>query len=311
MNDQVDRARLDVLRKDLDRWSYEYHVLDQPTGSDAEYDETMRELLRLEDANPELVTPDSPSQRVGAPAQSAFAKVVHPVPMLSLSNVFDRESLDAWYGRAQRAAGRDTMALVTEPKIDGLAIALTYVNGVLEVGATRGDGYVGENVTANVQTIKTIPYRLKASADYPIPSRIEVRGEVYMKKSDFEALNSRILEAGGEPFMNPRNSSAGSLRQIDPRKTKERPLSFYTWDIGYLEGFTRPDSHFVAMRSISKSMALSPRSTLFTFRMRSASFRASRVGRPRTSSRLFRRPRKSRISSSRSVVPEHSTRLLF
>ena len=250
MTDQDVRLRLESLRKDLDRWSYEYHVLDQPTVSDAEYDETMRELVRIEDTNPELVTPESPSQRVGAPAKSAFSKIVHPVPMLSLSNVFDRESLDAWFGRAQRAAGRQEMALVTEPKIDGLAIALTYVNGVLEVGATRGDGYVGENVTANVQTIKTIPYRLSESEDYPIPSRIEVRGEVYMKKSDFEALNERILEAGGEPFMNPRNSSAGSLRQIDPRKTKERPLSFYTWDIGYLEGFSRPDSHFETLQML-------------------------------------------------------------
>jgi DNA ligase (NAD+) len=250
MTEQDVRARLEILKKDLDRWSYEYHVLDQPTVSDAEYDEAMRELKRIEEAYPELVTPDSPSQRVGAPAQTAFAKVIHPIPMLSLSNVFDRESLDAWFGRAQRAAGKESMTLVTEPKIDGLAVALTYVNGVLEVGATRGDGFVGENVTANLRTIKTIPYRLEESANYPIPSRIEVRGEVYMKKSDFEALNARILEAGGEPFMNPRNSSAGSLRQIDPKKTRERPLSFYTWDIGYLEGFPRPDSHYDTLQML-------------------------------------------------------------
>jgi DNA ligase (NAD+) len=250
MTEQDVRARLETLRKELDRWNYEYHVLDQPTVSDAEYDEAMRELRRIEEANPELVTPESPSQRVGAPAQTAFAKVIHPIPMLSLSNVFDRESLDAWFGRAQRAAGRTQMGLVTEPKIDGLAVALTYVNGVLEVGATRGDGYVGEKVTANLQTLKTIPYRLKESADYPVPARIEVRGEVYMKKSDFEALNARILEAGGEPFMNPRNSSAGSLRQIDPRKTKERPLSFYTWDIGYLDGFPRPDTHYETLQML-------------------------------------------------------------
>ncbi len=244
------RERLDALRKDLDRWSYEYHVLDQPTVSDAEYDEAMRELLRIEEAYPDLVTPDSPSQRVGATPQSQFAKVVHPAPMLSLSNVFDESGLIAWWMRAQRAAGHNSMTLVTEPKIDGLAVALTYVDGVLQTGATRGDGFVGENVTANLKTIRTIPIRLRAAADYPVPSRIEVRGEVYMKKSDFEALNNRILEAGGEPFMNPRNSAAGSLRQIDPRKTRERPLSFYTWDIGYLEGFPRPDSHYETLQML-------------------------------------------------------------
>lgn len=250
MTEQDVRERLDFLRSNLDRWSYEYHVLDQPTVSDAEYDEAMRELMRIEEAYPELVTPDSPSQRVGAAVQSQFAKVVHPVPMLSLSNVFDKDTLNAWWLRAQRAAGRETMTLVTEPKIDGLAVALTYVDGVLQTGATRGDGFVGENVTANLKTLRTIPIRLRAAPDFPVPARIEVRGEVYMKKSDFEALNNRILEAGGEPFMNPRNSAAGSLRQIDPRKTKERPLSFYTWDIGYLEGFTRPDSHYETLQML-------------------------------------------------------------
>ena len=244
MTEQDIRARLDKLRKDLDRWSFEYYVLDQPTVSDAEYDEAMGELLRIEESYPELVTPDSPSQRVGEPIPTQFAKVVHPVPMLSLSNVFDRDGLIAWWMRAQRAAGRESMRLVTEPKIDGLAVALTYIDGVLHTGATRGDGFVGENVTSNLKTIRTIPKQLKKSDDFPIPARIEVRGEVYMKKTDFEALNRRILDGGGEPFMNPRNSAAGSLRQIDPRKTKERPLSFYTWDIGYLDGFTRPDSHY-------------------------------------------------------------------
>lgn len=244
MIEQDVRARLDALRKELDRWSYEYYILDQPTVSDAEYDEAMRELLRIEEAYPELITPDSPSQRVGAAAPTQFEKIIHPVPMLSLSNVFDQEALHAWWSRAQRAAGREHMDLVTEPKIDGLAVALTYVDGVLHTGATRGDGFVGENVTANLKTIRSIPIRLREAPDFPIPSRIEVRGEVYMKRSDFEALNNRILESGGEPFMNPRNSAAGSLRQIDPRKTRERPLSFFTWDIGYLEGFTRPDSHY-------------------------------------------------------------------
>ncbi len=252
MTEQDIRARLDKLRKDLDRWSFEYHILDQPTVSDAEYDEVMRELLRIEEAYPELITPDSPSQRVGAPIQTQFAKVVHPVPMLSLSNVFDRDGLIAWWMRAQRAAGRESMKLVTEPKIDGLAVALTYVDGILHTGATRGDGFVGENVTSNLKTIRTIPRQLKPSEMFPVPARIEVRGEVYMKKTDFEALNRRILDGGGEPFMNPRNSAAGSLRQIDPRKTKERPLSFYTWDIGYLDGFRRPDSHYDTLQMLAQ-----------------------------------------------------------
>lgn len=250
MADQELRSRLESLRRDLDRWSHEYYILDKPTVSDAEYDEAMRELLLIEEAHPELVTPDSPSQRVGAPGQTAFGKVEHPVPMLSLSNVFDREGLIAWFGRAQRAAGRDHMRLVTEPKIDGLAVALTYVDGVLTIGATRGDGYVGENVTANLKTIRSIPIRLHQSDRFPVPSRLEVRGEVYMKRSDFEALNERILESGGEAFMNPRNSAAGSLRQIDPRKTKERPLNFFAWDIGYLEGFERPDSHYDTLQML-------------------------------------------------------------
>ncbi|MGE3797975.1 MAG: NAD-dependent DNA ligase LigA [Thermomicrobiales bacterium] len=244
MADQDPAARIERLRALLDQWNYEYYVLDRPTVSDAEYDAAYRELLVLEEAHPELVTADSPTQRVGAAPESGFEKVEHPVPMLSLSNVFDRDELEAWAIRGERAAGSTNPPFVTEPKIDGLAVALTYENGLLIRGATRGDGTTGENVTENLRTVRSIPLRLRRSQEWPIPERIEVRGEVYMRKEDFDRLNLRIVEAGGEPFMNPRNSAAGSLRQIDPKMTATRPLSFFAWDIGYMTGAKRPDSHY-------------------------------------------------------------------
>ncbi|MBX3071750.1 MAG: NAD-dependent DNA ligase LigA [Thermomicrobiales bacterium] len=244
MADQPIADVIAALRAQIDQWNYEYHVLDRPTVSDAEYDGAFRQLRELEDANPELVTPDSPTQRIGAAPESGFEKVHHPVPMLSLSNVFGREELDAWAMRGLRAAGTSELPFVTEPKIDGLAVALTYENGALAWGATRGDGTVGENVTENLRTIRSIPLKLRQTEEWAIPERIEVRGEVYMRKADFDRLNERIVEAGGEPFMNPRNSAAGSLRQIDPKNTAARPLSFFAWDIGYIQSGKRPDSHF-------------------------------------------------------------------
>jgi DNA ligase (NAD+) len=252
MAGQVLQEQLLSLRRKLDRWNYEYHVLDRPTVSDADYDQAMRELLQIEAEHPGLVTPDSPSQRVGALPATAFEKVRHPVPMLSLSNVFTREELEAWAARALRHAGVKALTYVTEPKIDGLAVALTYESGVLKHGATRGDGFVGENVTLNLRTIRTVPLSLQQSTRYQVPDRIEVRGEVYMTKADFERHNERILSSGGDPFMNPRNSAAGSLRQLDPNATKNRPLRFLAWDIGYLEGFERPDSHFETLHMLGE-----------------------------------------------------------
>lgn len=238
------------LRGVIDQWNYEYYVLDRPTVSDDEYDEAFRQLRDLESAHPDLVTPDSPTQRVGTAPESGFEKIQHPVAMLSLSNVFSLEELEAWAARGLRAAGVSELPFVTEPKIDGLAVALTYEQGVLVQGATRGDGSVGENVTENLRTIRTIPLRLRQSDAWPTPQRIEVRGEVYMSKLDFDRLNDRIVEAGGDPFMNPRNSAAGSLRQIDPKNTATRPLSFFAWDIGYVQGGERPDSHFDTLRML-------------------------------------------------------------
>lgn len=235
--------RLDQLRRQIDRWNYEYYVLDRPTVADADYDEAMAEIRAIESENPELISPESPTQRVGATPQSAFGKIQHPIPMLSLSNVFSRDDLEAWAIRAVRFSSVSALTWVTEPKIDGLAVALTYVNGVLSHGATRGDGFVGENITANLRTIKTIPMRLSTPASGVMPPRIEVRGEVYMRRRDFEKLNERILAEGGDPFMNPRNASAGSLRQLDTRITASRPLRLFTYGIGYIEGQPLPATH--------------------------------------------------------------------
>ena len=239
MSDSALPDRVAELRALLDQWNYEYYVLDQPSVTDAEYDDSLNELRAIETEHPELVTADSPTQRVGIAPQSAFTKITHPVPMLSLSNVFSIEELQQWQNRLQRYVG-SSVSYVVEGKIDGLAIALTYEKGRLLHGATRGDGTVGENITANLKTIPTVPLRLRG--DTP-PERIEVRGEVYMRKRDFNLLNQRITEAGGTPFMNPRNSAAGSLRQLDPNLTRQRPLRFLAYGIGYIVDGREPRTH--------------------------------------------------------------------
>ena len=239
------------LREQIRYHLYRYHVLDDPLISDAEYDALMRELRALEQAHPELVTPDSPTQRVGAAPSEKFAKVRHPVPMLSLGNAFDEGDLRAWRDRVVRLLGEDArLAFVVEPKIDGLAIALTYEGGRFVRGATRGDGEVGEDVTANLRTIPSIPLTLGArdldlgtrdgaqapSPEPQVPSSIEVRGEVYMRIADFEALNERLAAAGERVAANPRNAAAGSLRQKDPSVTAGRPLRFFAYAAGPFEG---------------------------------------------------------------------------
>lgn len=178
MTDQSLLERVNQLRASLEQWNYEYYVLDQPTVSDAEYDDALNELRAIEAEHPDIVTPDSPTQRVGTAPVSAFGKIVHPVPLLSLSNVFGQEELRAWDQRLRRFVG-DVSDYVVEGKIDGLAVALTYVDGSLHHGATRGDGAVGEDITANLKTIATIPLRLRGAN---VPERLEVRGEVYMRK---------------------------------------------------------------------------------------------------------------------------------
>lgn len=219
------------LRHVLNEASYRYYVLDRPTMSDAEYDRLFRELKELEAAYPELVTPDSPTQRIGAEPASQFEKVRHLAPMLSLDNAFDYGELRAWEDRNARILSevRDA-GYVAELKIDGAAVALLYEDGVFVRGATRGNGVIGEDVTRNLRTIREIPLRLR-DGDAPVPKRVEIRGEVYMSYSGFAALNERRAAAGEPTFANPRNSAAGSLRQLDPRITAERPLSFFAYQI--------------------------------------------------------------------------------
>jgi DNA ligase (NAD+) len=218
-------ARIEELRDLLNKWNYEYHVLDKPSVSDAEFDQAMQELVRLESENPDLVTADSPSQRIGGAALSVFEKVEHRSPMLSLGNAFNEEDLRDFDRKVRQGVGND-VAYVCELKIDGLAVSLRYEDGLFLQGATRGDGTIGEDITQNLKTIRSIPLRLTK------PVSIEVRGEAYMPKKSFEAINERREKAGEELFANPRNVAAGSLRQLDPKLAAKRNLDIYVYGIG-------------------------------------------------------------------------------
>ncbi len=235
------KQRIEKLREQINYHNYRYYVLDSPEISDAEYDELMRELRELEAKYPQFVTPDSPTQRVGAAPVEAFGVVEHPQPLLSLGNAFDDEDLEAWYRRATDLLGGRNFDFVCELKIDGLAVALTYVNGLFEVGATRGDGYRGENITQNLRTIKSIPLSVPRDK---APRRFEVRGEVYMPKSGFKKLNEERAKEGLPLFANPRNAAAGSVRQLDPRITAQRPLDIFIYQLGWAEGGAVPDTHW-------------------------------------------------------------------
>jgi DNA ligase (NAD+) len=232
------KLRVEELREQLNYHAYRYHVLDEPVVSDAEYDELMRELAALEEAFPELVTPDSPTQRVGAAPVDLFAPVEHRARMLSLDNAFSIEELEAWAARVERGVGTG-VSYSCELKVDGVAVALTYERGVLVRGATRGDGRIGEDITANVRTIRTVPRRLLGGDP---PALIEVRGEVYLPVQEFERLNEQLTASGGRPFANPRNAAAGSLRQKDPKVSAGRPLSLWVHSFGWAEGI-RFESH--------------------------------------------------------------------
>ncbi len=227
-------ARVDELRRELEHHLYRYHVLDEPEISDAEYDRLFDELVRLEEENPDLLDPSSPTQRVGAPPSDRFVKVRHLRPMGSLEKVTTDEALAKWEDDVRkRLAADDPVAWVTEPKIDGLAINLTYEHGVFVRGATRGDGVQGEDVTVNLRTISSIPLRMRGD---DVPSLLEVRGEVYMPLSGFNALNERLAAEGKKTAPNPRNAAAGSLRQKDSSITAQRPLSLWVYGIGEREG---------------------------------------------------------------------------
>ena len=241
-------ARAGVVRADLNRANHLYYVEQDPGISDAEYDRLFRELLAIEEQFPDQVTPDSPTQRVGAPPSGEFAEVVHTAPMLSLSNVVNREELEAWRRRASELLEIEDFDFVCELKIDGLAISCTYEDGVLVRAATRGDGIRGEDVTANVRTIRTVPLRLAGDA---VPATVELRGEVYFPLSAFDRLN-REREAEGLPlYVNPRNTASGALRQLDSRMTASRPLDVTFYSIGNTDSdFT--DSHWQVLQTISR-----------------------------------------------------------
>ncbi len=237
------KQRVNRLRELLDHHNYRYYVLDSPEISDSEYDQLMLELKHIEEAHPELVTPDSPTQRVGAAPVEAFGVVEHPQPLLSLANAFSGEDLDAWYRRASSILGGRDVDFVCELKIDGLAVALTYVNDLLEIGATRGDGYRGENITQNLRTIRSIPLSVPKDA----PPRFEVRGEAYLPKEGLKKLNEERAKEGLPLFANPRNAAAGSVRQLDPKITAQRPMDIFIYALGWAEGKPVPTTHWEIM----------------------------------------------------------------
>lgn len=233
-------ARALELRRQLEDANYRYHVLDEPSIPDAEYDKLLRELDTLEAAHPDLITADSPTQRVGNAPSSKFAEVRHALPMLSLGNAFSDEEVQDFVRRIDERLERPQLFFSVEPKLDGLAISLRYEDGVFVQGATRGDGATGEDVTANLRTIKAIPLTLRGQG---WPRVLEVRGEVYMPLATFRAYNEKMLKEGGKVLANPRNGAAGSLRQLDPRMTAQRPLAFYAYAVGAVEGGELPATH--------------------------------------------------------------------
>ncbi len=240
--------RIDELRRLIDSADDAYYQHDAPSVPDAEYDRWLRELRELESAAPERVRPDSPTQRVAGRAVTGFAEVRHAVPMLSLNNAFIDEEVSDFVRRIVEACGDSAPDFSVEPKIDGLAVALRYERGVLMQGATRGDGAVGEDVTANLRTIRAIPLRLRMAEGEPVPDVLEVRGEVFMPKAAFERFNQYALAKGEKLLANPRNGAAGSLRQLDPRITATRPLAFFAYGIGEVQGFELPATHSALLR---------------------------------------------------------------
>ena len=239
MADPRVEAEAASLRDELNRHNHLYHVLDRPETSDAQYDALFRELREIEEANPELVTPDSPTQRVGAEPAEGFVQAEHSVPMLSLGNAFNEEELVAWHRRVAGLLETDAFDMVCELKYDGLAVALTYENGVLTRGATRGNGTVGEDVTLNLRTVRSVPLRVLGEA----PERFEARGEVLFPRSAFDRFNEEREAAGLPTYANPRNTAAGSVRQLDPRETAKRPLDIFVYGLGHTSG-PAPETHW-------------------------------------------------------------------
>jgi DNA ligase (NAD+) len=229
------KEKIDQLKQQLNQYNHEYYVLDQPSVPDAEYDRLMKALIELEDANPMLKTMDSPSQKVGGQALKSFSQVTHQLPMLSLDNVFSLDEFHSFVKRIKDRLNHDkSLTFCAEPKLDGLAVSLRYEQGLLVQAATRGDGSVGENITANIRTIKSIPLKLIGVLGKDFPSVVEVRGEVFMPKASFDALNEQAKKQGNKAFANPRNAAAGSLRQLDSKVTAKRNLAFYAYSLGFV-----------------------------------------------------------------------------
>ncbi len=241
------QTQIDNLRKTLRQYEYEYHVLDNPTVPDSEYDRLFHQLKELELAHPEFLTSDSPTQRVGAKPLSGFSQIRHEIPMLSLDNAFSDQEFNAFVKRIEDRliVLPKPLTFCCEPKLDGLAVSILYVNGILTQAATRGDGTTGEDITANIRTIRNIPLQLLT--DNP-PARLEVRGEVFMPHAGFERLNEYALEHGEKTFANPRNAAAGSLRQLDPNITSKRPLVLNAYSIGIAEGVELPNTHYARLQ---------------------------------------------------------------
>ena len=246
-------ARAEELRRVVAHHLHRYHVLDDPEISDAEYDELFRELQRIEEEHPDLRTADSPTQRVGAPPAEGFGTVEHEHPLLSLANVFNFEELAAWEARNKRLVAGASFEYVCELKIDGLAVALTYEDGLLKTGATRGDGVRGEDVTQNIRTIRSVPLNVPVSAFAgPPPRRFEARGEVYLPRSGFDRLNAERAREGLPLYANPRNTAAGALRQLDSRVTASRPLDIFVYALGWSDGDWTPRGHWEALTRLAE-----------------------------------------------------------
>lgn len=245
------KKRITELRGKINEANYYYYVLDNPIISDAEYDNLMRELQKLEEEHPGLVTPDSPTQRIGAKPLEQFNTVPHRIPLLSLDNAMNENELREFVSRVRKSLSPDEIVeFVGEPKIDGLAVELVYENGIFTTGSTRGDGYTGEDITQNLKTIRSIPLKLREN-NLPTPRILEIRGEVYMNIKDFEKLNKQRLEKGEPLFANPRNAAAGSLRQLDPKITAERPLNIFCYSLGVHEGISFK-THYEFIKTIPK-----------------------------------------------------------
>ncbi len=258
------QKRIEALREQLNYHSYRYYVLDDPELTDADYDRMFRELQELEEQFPDLITPDSPTQRVGGEPLAAFEPVRHATPMLSLDNAFDDQELRDFDARLHRLLEiEEPFEYTVEPKMDGVAVELVYINGLFEVGSTRGDGVTGENITANLKTIKSIPLRLR-DEEISLPARLDVRGEVYYPTEAFKKLNREREEAGEPTFVNPRNSASGSLRQLDPAITATRPLDIFVYGLGLIEGYELT-SQWQALHAFKKwGLRVNPLITLCT-----------------------------------------------